>query len=331
MGPATRHAPFRTALAFACVYLIWGTTYLAIRFAVETMPPLLMVGVRFLIAGAILYAWVAARGETVRPTARQWLGASLLGALFFLGGNGGVTVAETRVPSALAALVVASIPAWIVLIDWIRPRGVRPNGLTAIGLISGFAGVWILIGGGARTPGARIDPAGAAFLLAAAAAWGAGSVLTRYVSHVRSHLQSGAMQMLAGGAIVTLVGLAAGEGARIHPAAISTRSALSLAYLIVAGSIVAFSAYNWLLHVTTPARAGTYAYVNPAIAVLAGWSLGGEAVGPHVLIAGAVITTGVVLIISARSRPRAAGSAPAAAAGANETGRTREGPPRTAS
>jgi drug/metabolite transporter (DMT)-like permease len=298
---AATAAPSRlkVVLAFACVYIIWGSTYLAIRFAIETIPPLLMAGLRFLVAGVLLYAWIVLRGEARRPTGEQWKAAWLLGALFFLGGNGGVTWAEQRVPSGLAALMVATIPFWIVLFDWTRRGGRRPAPRILIGVAAGFAGVGLLVG----TPGAGtgMDPVGAAVLVVAPICWAFGTVASRRLAHPSSHLQSGAMQMLAGGVALCVAGLLTGEASRLHPAAVSARSLLAFLYLVFAGSIVAFSAYNWLLPTTTPARVGTYAFVNPTVAVFLGWALAGETFGSNTLVAGALILAGVVLIVSSRS------------------------------
>lgn len=302
----------KLALAFACVYVIWGSTYLGIRFAIETMPPLLMAGIRFLIAGALLYLWVALRGEARRPTREQWTAAAVLGILFFLGGNGGVSWAEQRVPSGLAALLVATIPFWLVMMEWLSGSGMRPSVRVMAGIAAGFAGVALLVG--SPGAGAGVDRVGAAVLIVAPMCWALGTVISRRLSHPASHLQSGAMQMLAGGGALVLVGLAMGEGARFRPDAVSSRSLLALLYLIFFGSIVAFSAYNWLLHATTPARVGTYAFVNPAVAVLLGWAFAGEAVGPMTLIAGAFILTGVILIVGQRSKSAAAQPKPAPSA-----------------
>lgn len=301
MGSPTRPSPLRVAIAFACIYLIWGSTYLAIRFAIETVPPLLMAGIRFLVAGAILYGWCALRGEAERPSGAQWGAAALLGGLFFLGGNGGVAIAETRISSGLTALLIGAIPIWIVLLDWIRPRGARPNGVTVIGTLVAFAGVWLLVDRRAAPGGPAVDPLSVSVLVVGTLAWATGTIASSRLPHVRSHLQSGGMQMLAGGALLCVAGIAIGEGPRLHAAAVSARSWLSIAYLVVAGSLIAFSAYNWLLRVTTPARVGTYAFVNPAIAVFLGWALGGEAVGPGMMLAGALILAGVVLIILTRT------------------------------
>jgi drug/metabolite transporter (DMT)-like permease len=295
----TRASRLQLGLAFACIYVIWGSTYLGIRFAIETLPPLLMAGIRFLIAGSILYGWLLLRGEARRASGEQWRAAALLGTLFFLGGNGGVSWAEQRVPSGLAALLVATIPFWMVMIDWAR-GGEKPTARVSLGILAGFAGVGLLVGG--RGPGAGVDPIGFLVVTVGEICWAYGSVISRRLPHPGSHLQSGAMQMLAGGVALCVAGLLTGEGARFHPTAVSTRSLLAVAYLVFAGSIVAFSAYNWLLQATTPARVGTYAFVNPAVAVFLGWALAGESVGPYTLVAGAFILTGVFLIVFARGR-----------------------------
>lgn len=321
-----RSRRFKLVACFACIYVIWGSTYLAIRFAVETMPPLLMAGVRFLIAGGLLYGWLLLRGETARPRRGEWRAAAVLGGLFFLGGNGAVSWAETRVPSALAALFVATIPFWIVLLEWSRRGGSPPSRRVLAGVCAGFLGVVLLVG--ARGPEGRVDPAGAAVLLFGPIAWAYGTVLSRNLPHPKSHLQSGAMQMLAGGVALCAAGLALGEGARVHPAAFSPRSTVAFVYLVFAGSIVAFSAYNWLLQASTPARVGTYAFVNPVVAVILGWALAGEAFGPNTLAAGGFIVAGVVLIVFAKSRAVPARETDAAPRG--ETAARDAGPPRMA-
>jgi drug/metabolite transporter (DMT)-like permease len=301
---ALRPTALRTALAFATVYVIWGSTYLAIRFAIETIPPFLMAGTRFLVAGAALYAWVAARGQATRPTRTQWAAAALLGGLFFLGGNGGVTWAEQLVPSGLTSLVIATVPLWLTLLEWRRTRGARPDAVTSIGLLIGFAGVALLLVARGGPIGTEIDPLGGAVLLGATWSWAAGTIYAKHLPRPPSLLQTGAMQMLAGGALLWIVGGASGEIPRLHAAEISARSLWSLIFLIVAGSAIAFSAYAWLVQTSTPSRVGTYAYVNPVVAVALGWTIGGESIGPRTLLAGAIIVAGVALIITARGRQR---------------------------
>lgn len=302
-----RSRSFKLIAAFACVYVIWGSTYLAIRFAVETMPPLLMAGTRFLLAGGLLYGWILLRGEAARPRRGEWWGAAVLGTLFFLGGNGAVSWAETRVPSAFAALLVATVPFWIVILQWRRHGGTRPSGWVLAGVCAGFLGVALLVG--TRGPGGRIDPAGAAVLVVGPLSWAYGTILSRRFPHPASHLQSGAMQMLAGGVALCVAGLSLGEGARAQLSTVSARSELAFLYLVFAGSIVAFSAYNWLLQASTPTRVGTYAFVNPIVAVVLGWALAGEAFGANAVVAGAFIVAGVVLIVFAKSREAAASTA----------------------
>lgn len=303
MTAATLRSPrFKVLAAFACIYLIWGSTYLAIRVAIETVPPLLMAGIRFLIAGGLLYGWLLLRGQAARPTRAQWSAAALLGTLFFLGGNGAVSWGETRVPSGLAAVLVATVPLWIVLVDWFRRGGTRPSAAVLGGVLTGLMGVVLLVG--THGPEGGIDHLGAAVLVIGPIGWAIGTVISRRLPHTGSHLQSGAMQMLAGGAALCVAGLALGEGARLDPGAVSTRSLLAMLYLVLAGSIVGFSAYNWLLQASAPARVGTYAFVNPIVAVFLGWAFAGEAFGTNTLIAALVILAGVVLIVVSRMRSK---------------------------
>lgn len=298
---------FRILLAFAAVYTIWGSTYLGMKIAIETLPPFLMAGFRFVIAGLVLYLAVRAAGSAP-PPAREWRSALIVGAFLLLGGNGGVVWAQQRVPSGTSALFIASVPMWAVLIDWLRPGGARPSAAVFLGLIAGFAGVFALIG--PHFDG--VDPAGALVLILAALSWAAGSIYLRAAGPgPLPILQSTAMQMIVGGSLLLAAGAAAGEIPKVNPEAVSTRSAIALAYLILFGSLAGFSAYAYLLKVTTPARATTYAFVNPLVAVFLGWSLAGEPVTARTLAAAGIIVGGVVLIAAAR-RP-AHGSLPSAA------------------
>lgn len=287
-GPST----LALVAAFGSIYVIWGSTYLAIRVVVQTMPPLMAASARFLVAGALLFAWLVARG-VAPPTPRQWGGATLIGGLLLLGGNGGVMIAETMIESGVTALLVALVPLWMVAMNALRPGGVAPGLAEIGGLLLGFAGVWMLV---APSGGVAVDWRGAAAVIGATMLWALGSVMTRHITLPSSRLMSTAGQMLAGGALLLVAGLARGEWRGLNPAGWSTGSVFALAYLIVFGSLVAFSAYVWLLNVTTPARVGTYALVNPAVAVVLGAVVLGERLDWKVLGAMALIITAVVVI-----------------------------------
>lgn len=291
--------------AFGAVYIIWGSTYLGIKYAIETLPPFLMAGARFLIAGAVLYGLARLGfGETEkrreRPLPSHWRTAAVVGILLFLCGNGGVTWAEGYITSSLAALLVATEPLWIVLLSWLVQGGSRPNGKVWLGLALGFAGVWLLVSGG--TPASASEGGtnilGACVVIGAAFAWAVGSVYSLRASLPRSPLLSSGMQMLAGGALLLLLGMMTGELARLNLNSVSTRSILAFLYLTVFGSIVAFTAYSWLLRNASPARVSTYAYVNPVVAVLLGWALAGEAMTTSALLAAGIIVASVALITS---------------------------------
>jgi drug/metabolite transporter (DMT)-like permease len=283
------------ALAFAAVYVLWGSTYLAIRFGIETIPPFLLAGVRHLTAGGLLYAWVRLRGSRP-PRWRHWRSAAIVGGLMLLGGNGLVTWAEQRVPSGLTALIVASVPIWMTVLDALQHRQ-RPHGVVVLGLLLGLAGIGLLVAPGSFGGGAHADALGAAALLCAALFWAIGSVYSRRAPLPSSTLLAIAIEMVAGGALLLLVSAASREWAGFSLAAVSIRSILSLGYLIVAGSLLGFSAYIFLLGATTPARVSTYAYVNPVVAVFLGWALASEAVTARTLVAAAVIVAAVALII----------------------------------
>ena len=285
---------WKVVTAFAAVYVIWGSTYLGIRIAIETLPPFTMSGVRFLIAGTLLYLWSRSRGAPA-PRPVQWKHATLVGGLLFLGGNGGVVWAAQWVPSGLVALLVATAPFWIVLVHWLFAGGPRPGPLLVLGLLWGLAGMVLLIGSqDIRSDTAQL--AGALVVIAGSFCWAMGSVVQRRLDLPRVGHMSTAMQMLTGGGLMLVAGVVLGEPGRIDVAAVSARSALAVLYLIFFGSMVAFSAYVWLLRVTTPARVGTYAYVNPVVALFLGWALAGETLTSRVLLAAAVILTAVMVI-----------------------------------
>lgn len=285
-------------LAFAALYLVWGSTYLAIRFALETLPPFLMAAARFLVAGSLLYGW-SRRGGAPAPNAPQWRAATLVGALLLFVGNGGVVWAERTVPSGMVALLVSTLPFWMVLLEFLLFRK-RPGSWTIGGLLLGFCGIVLLVAPGSMPDGGGIDLLAAAAVLIAAISWAIGSLYSRSASLPDSPLLAASMQMLAGGTLLALLGTATGEWARLDLAGTSARSWLALGYLIVFGSLVAFSAYIWLLRHAPIDKVSTYAYVNPVVAVLLGWAFAGEPLTPRVLLAAAIIISAVALIITRR-------------------------------
>lgn len=286
-------------LAFAALYLVWGSTYLAIRFALETLPPFLMAGTRFLVAGSLLYGWARRNGRPA-PTARHWRAAGIVGALLLFIGNGGVVWAERTVPSGLVALLVSTLPFWMVLLEFLIFRK-RPGAWTIAGLLLGFCGIALLVAPGSMPDGGGIDLLATGIVLLAAIAWAAGSLYSRSASLPESPLLAASMQMLAGGVLLIALGSTAGEWAQLQLAEVSLKSWLALGYLIVFGSLIAFSAYIWLLRHAPIDKVSTYAYVNPVVAVLLGWALAGEPLTPRVLLAAAVIVGAVALIITRRA------------------------------
>ena len=284
-----------TLFAFGAVYLIWGSTYLAIRFAIETLPPFLMAGVRFLTAGSLLYAWQRLRG-TPAPNRTQWRHATVIGAFLLLGGNGGVVWAEQYVPSGLTALLVSTEPLWIVLLSWLAFNHQRPNAKLVFGMLLGFSGVAILIGP-QNLSGASSGTFVSFVVLLAAASWALGSLYSIRHNHSSTPLLTISMQMLAGGALLLTAGLVTGEWRMLNLEAVSLRSLLALSHLIIFGSMVAFSAYIWLLSAVSPARASTYAFVNPVIAVLLGWAIAGEPITTSTMIAAVLIIGAVTAIV----------------------------------
>jgi drug/metabolite transporter (DMT)-like permease len=281
--------------AFAAVYLIWGSTYLGIRYAVESIPPFLMAGTRNFIAGLLLYAFARMRGDGP-PTRAQWRDAAIAGGLMLMIGNGGVTWAEQMIPSSVTALLIALTPVWMVLFDWLRPRGTRPGPVVLLGLAVGFAGTAMLAGG--RWNGA--GPAygwGVAALMAASICWALGSVFNRNADKPASPFLSVAMQMIAGGGLLLGAATASGEWKTFSASQVTWLSFSAWLYLMLAGSLIGYTAYVWLLHATTPARVATYAYVNPLIAVLLGCTIGREPFSRDVLVAGTLIIAAVVLVL----------------------------------
>lgn len=292
----------RLYAAFAAVYVVWGSTYLAIRFAVETLPPLLMAGARFVLAGGILLLWTRLRDRGAEgPTATDWKTGLISGFLLLLCGNGGVVWAEQRVPSGIAALLVAVVPLWMVLLDWMRPGGRRPPALVFVGLALGLAGLGLLVGRDALDSG-EVSLSGAVVLILASLAWAAGSLYTKHAPRASSSLHGAGTQMIAGGLCLAVAALVAGEPSRMDLAHASSRSILGFLYLVTFGSLIGFTAYFYLLEHTTAAKAATYAYVNPVVAVLLGWAFANEPITARTLGAAAVILAGVAIITTARER-----------------------------
>jgi drug/metabolite transporter (DMT)-like permease len=295
-SPPLRHEPFWLVVtAFAAVYIIWGSTYLCIRFAIESIPPFLMAASRHLAAGIVLFAFARLRGATA-PSLAQWRDATIAGTLMLVIGNGGVSWAEQRVPSGTAALLVALTPLWMVLLDWLRPGGIRPRALVSAGLVVGIIGVALLARGHGEYHEAAYGWSVVA-LMAASFSWAFGSIFNRTARKPTSPFLGVAMQMIAGGAILFGVSATQGEFAQFHFAQITRISFGSWLYLTLAGSLIGYTAYIWLLHASTPARVATYAYVNPLIAVLLGCTLGHEIFSHELLVAGALIIVAVVLIV----------------------------------
>jgi len=280
--------------AFAAVYIIWGSTYLAIRYAVDSMPPFLMAGVRFLIAGTILYTFMASRG-TPAPKRIHWRSTLIIGALLLLAGNGGVVWAEQRVPSGIASLMVAIVPLWVVLIDWLRPGGSRPSLPVILGVLVGLVGIGLLVMGGDESS-QSVDLLGIGSILIATVCWAIGTFYARSASLSSSSLQTTAMEMLCGGGLLLLVGTVSGEWGRLDLAKVTLPSVVALVYLIVFGALVAYTAYTFLINHAAPAQAATYAYVNPVVAVFLGWLFRGEPLTIRTIIAAAIIIGSVVII-----------------------------------
>jgi len=283
---------WKIVLAFLAVYLCWGMTYLAMRIAVQDIPPHLMSGARFLVAGLVLYLWIRRRDP--RPTVIQWRAAAMVGAFLLLGGNSTVAWAEQQVPSGLAAVLIAVAPIWMVGFEWAR-GGPRPGKRVTAGLILGLAGVALLVSpkGDSTT---QVNPIGAVMLVLASASWAWGSVVSKSAPLPKSPFLATSMEMIAGGVLLLLTALAAGQFAHFRPTQVSADAVLAWLFLVVFGSLVGFTAYIWLLGVTSIAKAGTYAYVNPIVAVFLGWAVLDEPVTGRTLIAALVVLVGVALV-----------------------------------
>ena len=286
--------------AFASIYLVWGSTYLAIRYAIETIPPFIMGGIRFLVSGAMLYAWARYRGAP-KPTRLHWRNAVIAGGFLLLGGNGAVVWAEQFVPSGLTALLVSILPFWLVIIEWARPPRRRPSSVILAGLVLGFIGIIVLVGPGNVGGHGDIRPLGALVLILGSLSWAIGSFWSRDANLPESGLLTTGMEMLSGGALLLIVGALSGEPSRFDIHQVSKVSTIGLLYLITFGSLIGFTSYIWLLDKVSPARLGTYAYVNPVVAVLLGWAIAGEALSIRTAVAAAIVICAVALITTARS------------------------------
>jgi drug/metabolite transporter (DMT)-like permease len=296
-------ATWKTLLAFAIIYFVWGSTFLAIRVGVREVPPLILAAMRFMVAGIVLYGWMIARGER-SPSGREWWSASLLGFVIFVLDYGLLFWAEQRVPSGIAAVMLATIPVFMALSEIIFLRTQTLTVRLVIALLIGMGGVAVLMSRSLNLGGAPIDKLGAAALIFASISWSIASAFTRKLPLPSSKVMSSGAQMLAGGIFLTLTAGALGEFRNFHPWSVSRAVWLSLLYLIVAGSIVGFTAYVWLIHHESPTKVGTYAYVNPIVAVLVGYFLGGEALSMRTILGTVFVLISVVVITTTRAKKR---------------------------
>jgi drug/metabolite transporter (DMT)-like permease len=291
-------------IALLALYIVWGSTYLAIRFTVETIPPFLSAGIRFLVSGTILLIWRRAAGDAM-PTKRQWRSTAIVGIFLLLGGNGLVSFAEQYVPSGITALIIGSMPIWLVLIEAMRPGGVKPNWLAILGLLIGFGGIFLLVSPAELTGGGHtFNPLGVGALLVAAFLWSIGSIYSRNVDMPKSSLMATGAEMLTGSLAIFLVSGLTGEWRGFHFANVASSSWIGLLYLIAIGSLIGFVSYIWLLQNAPVSLVATYAYVNPLVAVFLGAWLANETLNARILVAGLVIISSVVLINRTKSRPR---------------------------
>jgi drug/metabolite transporter (DMT)-like permease len=305
---AARQARTRLLAAFAAIYIIWGSTYLAIAFAIQGIPPFLMAAGRMLLAGGALYLW--ARPRAPAPRRSQWSWAFLMGGLFFLFGNGAVVWVEQHMASGLTALIVAMVSVWTAILEWVRPGGSRPPGMVLTGIVLGFGGVALLVMPGGSGP-THADPAGVLLLMCSTFAWALASVLSRTADLPSYSPLTSGMEMLGGGVLLLVLSLVTGDAFRFDPSAVSLKALLSFIYLVTFGSLVAFTCFAWLLKVTSPNKVAIAGYVNPMVAVFLGWAFGGETLTTTSFIASMVIVLGVVLIITGREIPLLSRPSPA--------------------
>jgi drug/metabolite transporter (DMT)-like permease len=307
METTSQPRAWKVLLAFAIIYFVWGSTFLAIRVGVREVPPFLLAGLRFLVAGLVLLVWMRARG-TPSPTRREWGAATLLATLIFVFDYGLLFWAEKRVPSGIAAVMMATIPVFMAISEIVVLRTQRLTTRLGLALLVGLAGVGVLVGHSMSLGEAPVDAAGACALIVAAVSWSVASALSRKLPSPASKVMSSGTQMLAGGVLLLLTAGLLGEFRGFHAQAVSRGSWLALAYLIVAGSIVGFTAYVWLIHHESPTKVGTYAYVNPVVAVLVGYFLGGEAIGPRTIV-GTLLVLVSVVVITTTPKPRLSSNA----------------------
>jgi len=288
-------------LAFAAVYIVWGSTYLAIKYAIQTIPPLLMSGIRYGSAGLILYTFARLTGKE-KPTLIHWKNTSIIGALLLLIGNGGVATAEKLIPSGMAALIVCSVPMWFALFAWLFFKRGKPGAKVIVGIILGFIGIIVLVGPDSLlNTGTGISPVGILIVSLGSIGWSFGSLFASKAKLPVNHILTTGMQMLSGGLLLILAGTVKGEWADFHPAAFSANSIIAFIYLVVFGSMVAFSAYSWLMRVAAPSLVSTYAYVNPVIAVFLGWLFFSEPVDKYTIIGSAIIIAALALITRSKA------------------------------
>jgi drug/metabolite transporter (DMT)-like permease len=294
-------ATWKTLLAFGIIYFVWGSTFLAIRMGVREVPPLILAAMRFFVAGIVLYGWMIARGER-SPSGREWRSATLLGLVIFVLDYGLLFWAEQRVPSGIAAVMLALIPAFMALSEIIFLRTQTFTARLVVALLIGIGGVAVLMSRSLNLGGAPIDKRGAAALIFASMSWSVASALTRKLTLPKSKIMSSGAQMLAGGILLAVTAAALGEFRNFHPWSVSREVWFALLYLIVAGSIVGFTAYVWLIHHESPTKVGTYAYVNPIVAVLVGYFLGGEALSLRTIVGTMFVLISVVVITTTRAK-----------------------------
>ncbi len=301
MNPRPKPSRMAFILAFAAIYLIWGSTYLGIRVAVRTMPPFLMAGTRFAVAGTIIFAYLKLRGAAW-PTAREWRDQTIIGTFLLLGGNALVSWSEKTVPSGITSLILGSSPLVMVLLDWIRPGGRRPTLGLVIGVAVGIAGVALLLGPDSIPVASRPPALGVTALFLSSVSWWTGSFYSKHITSRTPLMMASSMQMLGGCVSMLLTGLLLGEGRVLHLAAITPSSWVAFAYLVGAGAIVAYPVYVWLLEHSTPALVSTYAYVNPVVAIILGWAILDEPLNLRILLAAMVIIGAVAIISLGRAR-----------------------------